>query len=86
MDKPAPDAGRPRPESGDSAVFWSPRDLASRWRCSRSSAQRLAEAGGLTKIYLGRGRNGMVRYLREEVEAYEESRRAASNDAAHGTP
>ena len=55
--------------------FISPKELADRWRCSRSSVDRIAERAGLKRLYLGVGRRGMVRYMREEVERYEESRR-----------
>lgn len=55
--------------------FFSPKELAERWRCSRSSVDRIAERAGLKRLYLGVGRRGMVRYIREEVERYEESRR-----------
>jgi len=54
--------------------YVSPRDLAFRWRCSRTSAQRIAKRAGLCRYCLGEGRNGMVRYALEEVEAYEASR------------
>ena len=58
-----------------SATYLSPKDLAGRWRCSRTTAQRIAERAGLTRLYLGTGKNGIVRYIRLEVEAYEESRK-----------
>ena len=51
--------------------FISPRELAERWQCARSSVDRIATRAGLRRICLSEGRNGMVRYLREEVEAYE---------------
>jgi hypothetical protein len=53
----------------------SPKELAKRWQCSRSSVDRIARRAKLTRLCLGEGPNGMVRYLRKEVEAYEESRR-----------
>jgi hypothetical protein len=59
-------------------VFLSPRDLALRWSCSRTTAQRVAARARFAKYFLGEGRNGMVRYLLSEVEAYEEKRRVAS--------
>jgi hypothetical protein len=31
---------------------------------------------GLSRVCLGEGKSGMVRYIREEVIAYEESRRS----------
>ena len=57
--------------------YLSPRELAERWRCSRSSVDRIARRAGLTRCCLGEGRNGIVRYLRKEVEAYEQSRSVA---------
>lgn len=55
--------------------YVSPRELAARWQCSRSSVDRIARRAGLSRMFLGEGRNGMVRYVREEVEHYEQSRR-----------
>ncbi|MFB3429622.1 MAG: hypothetical protein ABL309_01750 [Phycisphaerales bacterium] len=55
--------------------FVAPKELAERWRCSRSSVDRIAERAGLKRLYLGVGQRGMVRYIREEVGRYEESRR-----------
>jgi len=51
-----------------------PDELARRWCCARSSVDRIARRAGLTRMCLGDGKNGMVRYLREEVVAYEASR------------
>jgi hypothetical protein len=56
--------------------FLSPKDLADRWRCSRSSVDRIAQRAGLSRVFLGGGVKGMVRYLREEVEHFEQSRLA----------
>ena len=55
--------------------YLSPRELAVRWKCARSTADRIVTQAGLTKVLLGEGKNGMVRYLKEEVAAYEFSRR-----------
>ena len=55
-------------------VYVSGKELAQRCRCSRSSVDRIARRAGLTRLCLGTGRNGMVRYVRKEVEAYEEAR------------
>jgi len=55
-------------------VYLSARDLAVRWRCSRSTVERIAQREKLTRLCLGEGRNGIIRYLREEVEELEESR------------
>ncbi len=57
--------------------YFSPRELATRWRCSRSSVDRIAEDAGFTRFLPRNGANGMVRYVRKEVEAYEQSRRVA---------
>lgn len=57
-----------------STQFISPRQLAQRWDCSRSTAQRIAKRAGLTRVPLGEGRNGMVRYPLAEVVAYEAAR------------
>jgi hypothetical protein len=56
-------------------LYVSPRELAARWRCSRSSVDRIARRAEISRVYLGEGKNGIVRYVRKEVEAYEESRR-----------
>jgi Helix-turn-helix domain len=58
----------------DRSTYLSPKDLADRWRCSQPTVARIAERAGLRRFCLGEGRNGMVRYLRTEVEAYEASR------------
>ena len=55
-------------------LYMSPNEVAERWRCGRSSVDRIARRERLTKLCLGVGRNGMVRYIRKEVLAYEESR------------
>jgi hypothetical protein len=55
-------------------IYMSPNELKRRWCCSRTSVDRIARRAGLTRLCLGVGRNGMVRYIRKEVEAYEESR------------
>lgn len=56
--------------------YFSPKELAARWKCGRSSVDRIARRAGLRRLYLGTGANGMVRYLREEVEMYERLRLA----------
>lgn len=54
--------------------YISPKELAARWRCGRSSVDRIAQLAGMTRLCLGYGKNGTVRYLLKEVEAYEQSR------------
>ena len=55
--------------------FVTGRELAERWACARSSVKRIAERAGLSRFYLGEGRNGIVRYLRKEIEEFELSRK-----------
>lgn len=54
--------------------YISPKELARRWGCARSSVDRYARAAGLRRLCLGHGKNGSVRYLRKEVIAYEQTR------------
>lgn len=65
-----PDEPRP-PEDG----YLSPKELAKRWSCSASSVRRIARRAGMHAYFLGEGRNGMVRYSRKEVAAFEQNRR-----------
>jgi hypothetical protein len=62
-----------RNNSADSPYI-APSELAERWRCGRSSVDRIVSRAGLTKLYLGEGKNGMVRYIKKEIEIFEESR------------
>ena len=55
----------------DNSPYVTPRELAARWQCARSSVDRIARKAGFTRLCLGEGKNGMIRYLRKEVEAYE---------------
>jgi hypothetical protein len=52
-----------------------PKILTERWECSHSTDDRIAMREGFTRVCLGTGKNGIVRYLRKEVDAYEETRR-----------
>lgn len=54
--------------------FISPNELAERWQCARSSVDRIIRRAGIKRICLGDGKNGMVRFLRKEIEAYEQNR------------
>ena len=54
--------------------YIAPRELQKRWCCSRSSVDRIARRAGLKRVCLGEGKNGIIRYIREEVEAYEVTR------------
>ena len=60
----------PPPES----PYITPGELALRWQCSRSSVDRIARRAGMTRLCLGEGRNGSIRYLRKEVLAFETTR------------
>jgi hypothetical protein len=55
----------------EQGVYAAPKDLSLRWKCSRSSVDRIARRANLTRLILGDGRNGMVRFLWSEVLAYE---------------
>jgi len=54
--------------------FISPNELAERWQCARSSVDRIIRRAGIKRLCLGEGKNGMVRFSRKEVEAYEQNR------------
>jgi len=51
--------------------YISPKELTQRWQCARSSVDRITRLAGMKRLYLGHGKNGIVRFLRKEVEAYE---------------
>jgi hypothetical protein len=55
--------------------YVSPNELVARWRCSRSSVDRIARCAGLTRLCIGTGDRGIVRFIRKEVEAFENTRR-----------
>ena len=57
-----------------STPYISVKELSERWQCARSSVDRVARRAGIKRLYLGEGRNGMVRFIRKEVEAYEMER------------
>ena len=58
--------------------YISPNELAKRWACSRSSVDRIARRVGLTRLCIGEGKNGSIRYLKKEVIAYEKERLIAT--------
>jgi len=59
----------------DLSDYIAPKEIAQRWQCGRSSVDRIARRNHFTRICLGHGKNGTVRYVRKEVEEYEASRR-----------
>ena len=58
----------------ENSKYISPNELAHHWQCSRSSVNRIARRAKLTQLCLGEGKNGTIRYMRKEVEAYEKTR------------
>ncbi|MBA7606228.1 hypothetical protein ES703_13376 [subsurface metagenome] len=58
--------------------YISPNELAIRWQCSRSSVDRIARRASLTRLCIGEGKNGSIRYLKKEVIAYEKERLIAT--------
>ncbi|HAI10431.1 MAG TPA: hypothetical protein DCM28_01920 [Phycisphaerales bacterium] len=58
----------------DQSPYISPNELQHRWQCSRTSVDRIARRAGLSRVCLGKGRNGIVRYIRKEVEEFEQKR------------
>jgi len=74
-DDSLPDQARSRKSKRSSvnkpSPYVSPGELAGRWRCSRSTVDRIAQRGGLHRLLLGEGRNGMVRFILEEAEELE---------------
>jgi len=66
-----------KPTEDMSSPFISPKELASRWRCSRSSVDRIARQAKFTRLCLGHGPNGTIRYVVKEVIAYEAARLVA---------
>ena len=67
--------GKAESSNAAESPYIAPKELAQHWQCSRLSVDRIARRAGLTRLCLGEGRNGIVRYLRKEVQAYEQSRR-----------
>ena len=65
-------------EKQNDKPYISPNELAERWACSRSSVDRIARRNGLTRLCLGEGKNGTIRYLRKEVIAHETERLIAT--------
>lgn len=62
------------PESCVPGQLVSTNQLAQRWQCSATTVRRLTRQAGLTRVLLGEGANGTVRYVLSEVEAYEAAR------------
>lgn len=54
--------------------YFSPKQVAHRWQCSRSTVDRIAQKAGFSRLCLGDGKNSPIRYVKEEVIAYENTR------------
>lgn len=54
--------------------YISPKELAKRWSCSRSSVDRYARNAGVRRLVLGAGANSSVRYLWSDVLEFERKR------------
>ncbi|MBI1374284.1 MAG: hypothetical protein GC159_16330 [Phycisphaera sp.] len=65
---------RQNADINDEALYVSPKILAARWSCARSTVSRIARRERFRTLFLGHGRNGGVRYHREDVIAFERSR------------
>lgn len=62
------------PKPAQLSKYVAAKELMVRWQCSRSQVPRIATRLGLRRLLTGVGPNGMVRYLREEVEMKEQTR------------
>jgi hypothetical protein len=71
MGRKQPTASLDTDKAGATSPYIAPRELMFRWRCSRSSVDRIARRASFKRLLLGVGKNGLVRYLRSEVEALE---------------
>jgi len=61
-----------------SNIYISPNNVAKRWDLSRSTVDRIAKRMEFTQFLAGEGKNGTVRYLKEDVIAYEKRRLAGT--------
>jgi len=64
-------APAPAPAPKSKKKYISPNNLADRWDTSRTSVDRTAKRENFTRFLVGDGKNGGVRYSREEVKQYE---------------
>lgn len=54
--------------------YLAPKELAARWRVTRSTADRIAREHGITRLCLGDGKNGSVRFRLDDVLRFEQQR------------
>ncbi len=55
-------------QSGES--FVSLKTLAAQWNCSKTTVSRLLDKAGVPAFYFGRGRNGLKRYKKEDIDRF----------------
>lgn len=60
--------------SENNSPYLSAKELAHRWQCARSSVDRITRRAKMHRLYLGEGKNGSIRFLRKEVECFENKR------------
>jgi hypothetical protein len=68
----------------DSRILWTARDLALRWRLSEKSIHRRALAGEIPALRLGAGPRAPVRFVPEQIEAYEKRQAVRRAGRARG--
>ena len=64
----------PPPPTEPDDTYISPNKIAVRWDTSRASVDRTARRENFVRFLLGDGKNGGVRYKKEEVIQYEKRR------------
>ena len=55
-------------QSGE--LFVSVKTLAAQWNCSKTTVSRLLDKAGVPAFYFGRGRNGLKRYKKEDIDRF----------------
>ncbi|GEM_PF-1313629 len=77
---PPPSEAKPAgdPQQNPPSPYMSPKEIQNRWRCSRGTVDNIARRNGFSRFCFGEGRNGLVRYLREEVMLFEMTRAVRS--------
>jgi hypothetical protein len=65
------------PATSALSTYISPREWADQLRCSLATVYRIADRARFRRLCVGHGRNGMVRYFREDIEAYEKTHTSA---------
>ncbi len=55
-------------QSGE--MFVSVKTLAAQWNCSKTTVSRLLDKAGVPAFYFGRGRNGLKRYKKVDIDRF----------------